>query len=142
MQNNIIKNYLGEETSPLQMNFHSRKNTRLKEYDYSQNGAYFVTICTHNRECTLGEITVEEVVLTPSGKIANDSWSKLPERFPYIQFDEFIVMPNHIHGILFILNDDSRGEVTSPNKVKLGQIVAFYKYQSTKEINIKCNTPG
>lgn len=78
-----------------------RKSTlRLSCHDYSSAGFYFVTICTRDREHFLGEIIKGEMILSDIGYIIADRWHALPDYFPDIQLDEFIVMPNHIHGIL------------------------------------------
>jgi putative transposase len=124
------------------LNLHNRRSIRLKEYDYSQSGEYFVTICTHNRECLLGEIVDEEMKLSSIGEIVQRCWEEIPKHFPNVELDAFVVMPNHVHGI--IINDEScRGEVTSPlRKPTLGNIVAYFKYQSTKLINEMNGTTG
>jgi hypothetical protein len=79
-----------------------RRSVRLKEYDYSQPGEYFVTICTHNHESTLGEIINGEMRLNEIGKIAEKCWKEISRHFMNVQLDEFVVMPNHLHGILTI----------------------------------------
>ena len=84
------------------INRHHRKSVRLKEYDYSQSGEYFVTICTHNHECTLGEIINGEMRLNEIGKIVGKCWKEIPSHFTNVGLDEFVVMPNHLHGILTI----------------------------------------
>jgi len=82
-----------------------RKLNRLKDYDYSQDGFYFVTICTKNREEFFGEIKDEEMILNEYGEIAKNCWLEIPDHFQNAEFDEFIIMPNHIHGIVIIAND-------------------------------------
>ena len=77
----------------------NRRSIRLQGYDYSQAGAYFITICTQNRECLFGEIINGEMRLNTTGQIAADQWYATPQRFADIELDEFVVMPNHIHGI-------------------------------------------
>ena len=79
---------------------HHRKSIRLKGYDYSQNGLYFITICTYNRECLFGEIIDKKMILNDAGKIANECWLKIPEHFPDAVLHEYVVMPNHVHGII------------------------------------------
>ncbi|MCO5950438.1 transposase [Mucilaginibacter flavidus] len=79
---------------------HHRKSIRLKGYDYSQNGLYFITICTYNRECLFGEIIGKEMILNDVGKIANECWVNIPEHFPNAVLHEYVVMPNHVHGII------------------------------------------
>ncbi|MFH1225658.1 MAG: hypothetical protein V1684_00005, partial [bacterium] len=85
-------------------NFKPRKLNRLKEYDYSQEGWYFVTICTNNKECFFGEIINSETKLLDIGLMAQKCWWEIPAHFPNAELDEFIVMPNHIHGIIVIKN--------------------------------------
>jgi REP element-mobilizing transposase RayT len=87
----------------------NRKPNRLFNYDYSQNGMYFVTICTKNREELFGEIENGKIVLNDIGKIAQKCWLEIPNHFPHISLDEFIIMPNHIHGILEIINPEPVG---------------------------------
>lgn len=135
---------------------HHRCSIRLKEYDYSRNGGYFVTICSYDKKCIFGKIVNESVELTRIGKIVNDFWYEIPNHFKNAQLDTFIVMPNHSHGIIIITDDctdvgptppsqinnnNGRGGV-SPPKCTLGQIVAYYKYQTTKIINKMNKTTG
>jgi len=80
---------------------HHRQSIRLKDYDYSQVGAYFVTVCAWNRECFFGEIKNCTTRLNEYGEIIMKCWYEIPDHFPYVKTDEFIVMPNHIHGIVF-----------------------------------------
>jgi len=84
-----------------------RRSLRLKDYDYASAGAYFVTVCTHDRQCLFGEIVASEMTLNEIGQIAQDQWHQLPKRFENIELDAFIVMPDHIHGVIFII-DQSR----------------------------------
>ena len=79
---------------------HHRRSIRLKGYDYSQAGLYFVTICCQDRICRFGKIENGEMVLNDFGQIAYDEWEKLPERFPNMFLDVFQIMPNHIHGVV------------------------------------------
>ncbi|WP_221251714.1 transposase [Desulfuromonas versatilis] len=81
---------------------HRRRSIRLKGYDYSRTGAYFVTICAHSRECLFGEIVDGGMRLNDAGLIARQCWIEIPVHFPQVKLDEFVVMPNHIHGILVI----------------------------------------
>ena len=85
-------------------NIHHRRSIRLKGYDYSQAGAYFITICCEGRECRFGKIENDEMILNEFGNIAFNEWTKLPERFTNFELDVFQIMPNHIHGII-VLND-------------------------------------
>jgi putative transposase len=78
----------------------NRRSIRLKEYNYSQSGAYFVTVCTHNRECLFGEIVNGEMVLNDAGRMIEKWFYELPKKFDGIVLDEYIIMPNHIHYII------------------------------------------
>ncbi len=130
---------------------HQRRSIRLKDYDYSQEGAYFVTICTHQNIPVFGKIMNGEMRLNRFGNIVNDCWNDIPDHFPNGENDAFVVMPNHMHGIVCIV-DKCRGEVTSPapkgaetaplRKHTLGRIIAYFKYQTTKSINQIHKTPG
>ena len=95
---------------------HHRRTIRLNSYDYSQVGAYFITICTIHRECIFGEIVNGEMILNDFGQIAHDEWLKTTRIRPNITLDVFVIMPNHIHGIIIISRDDlsSGGECDSP----------------------------
>jgi putative transposase len=81
---------------------HHRRSIRLTGYDYKQSGAYFVTIVTRNRNCLFGDISDGEMVLSDTGRIAQVSWIGLSSRFPAVLVDSFVVMPNHIHGIIIV----------------------------------------
>ncbi|MEK7432122.1 MAG: hypothetical protein AABZ74_03230 [Cyanobacteriota bacterium] len=81
---------------------HHRKSTRLKNYDYSSNGAYFVTICVKNRECIFGEIKDGEIILSKIGEIVKNNWLEIKNNFENIDIDEFVIMPNHLHVIILI----------------------------------------
>ena len=78
----------------------SRKSIRLKGYDYSQPGRYFVTVCVQDRECLFGDVVRGEMRLNNAGRIVADTWTALSNRFSSMNADEFIVMPNHVHGII------------------------------------------
>ena len=81
---------------------HHRQSARLKDFDYSQAGAYFITFVTHNRLNIFGEIENEIIQLNRFGKLISNEWTRLPQRFPGVVVDEFIVMPNHFHGIVIL----------------------------------------
>jgi putative transposase len=89
-----------------------RRSVRLKEYDYTQAGGYFVTVVTLRRECLFGEIASGEMRNTVLGRIVEECWCAIPEHFPNTDVDVFVVMPNHIHGIMIIHeNMGSRGTI-------------------------------
>src|SRR3990167_2716340 len=87
---------------------HHRRSIRLTGYDYSQQGAYFVTICAQNRECLFGEIVGGKMVLNEAGRVVADECKKTPKLRPNIELDAFVVMPNHFHGIV-VINEPRRG---------------------------------
>jgi REP element-mobilizing transposase RayT len=133
---------------------HHRRSIRLKGYDYSQAGAYFVTLVTWHREMMFGEVVNGEMMLNRTGEIVQKWWNEIPIHFSNVEIGAFAIVPNHVHGIIFIM--DRRGTVSVPNDnvchhaqggetpplrmPTLGQIVAFFKYQSTKEMNLLNNT--
>ena len=92
-------------------------SARLQTWDYGWNAAYFVTICTHNRQNFFGEISDGSIHLSEIGKIAHTYWNEIPEHFPSIELAEFIAMPNHIHGIIIIDNsrDIGKSKIARPN---------------------------
>ncbi len=80
----------------------SRRSIRLKDFDYSKPGAYFVTIITHQRRCLFAEVACGNVQLNEAGRIVNEMWQRLSERFDNVSADSFVVMPNHVHGIVTV----------------------------------------
>ncbi|MDR2449441.1 MAG: hypothetical protein LBD52_05730 [Prevotellaceae bacterium] len=86
-------------------NIHHRRSIRLKGYDYSLAGLYFVTICVQNRECLFGKIVNGEMNLNEYGEIVERVWNELPQHYSNIQLGAFVVMPNHVHGIIVITDD-------------------------------------
>ncbi|KXK39302.1 MAG: hypothetical protein UZ09_BCD002000975 [Bacteroidetes bacterium OLB9] len=86
-------------------------STRLQHWDYGWNAAYFVTICTKNRICWFGNVADGRMVLSEIGEIAQKCWIEIVEHFPFVKLDAFIVMPNHVHGIIIIDKiDDERND--------------------------------
>ena len=79
---------------------HHRQSIRLKQYDYSQAGAYFVTICAQNRQCLFGGINNGTMMNNAAGEMISTIWHEIPEYYPGIGIDAFQIMPNHIHGII------------------------------------------
>ncbi|MCP5104532.1 MAG: transposase [bacterium] len=142
-------------------NFHRRRSLRLQNYDYSKPGAYFVTICVQDRECLLGEIENGEMKLSEVGKVVNAFWPKVRDHFSNVELGQMVVMPNHIHAIIFITR---RGGVSPPESTELGvagegaktaplhrdsrlfptlgKIIAYFKYETTKKINQLRDNPG
>jgi len=79
-----------------------RRSMRLKDYNYAEAGAYFVTICTQDRVCLLGEVADGIIHLSDAGRMMAAAWDGVPQRFPNLELDAFVVMPNHVHGIIVL----------------------------------------
>lgn len=117
------------------MELPQRKNTRLLGYDYSLSGYYYVTICSYQRECIFGKIINNHMLPGPIGKLIDNEWAKIPQKYTNINLDIFQVMPNHLHGIIFV-GAGFPGPIQFRNqKTTLGKIMAYLKYQTTKQIN-------
>ncbi len=103
----------------------NRKSVRLQSWDYGWNASYFVTICTKNRMHYFGEIENGEMILSAIGTMAYTYWNEIPEHFPFVKLDGFVVMPNHVHGIIIIdkpnveCNGDHVGTVGTQNFASL-----------------------
>ena len=115
----------------------SRKPIRLPEYDYSQTGVYFITICTRDREPILSKIIIRDdgsafPCLNPAGHIVEKYMSLLSVKYPTANIDRYIIMPDHVHLLLRLELSHSRVVEFSPT---LGNILGWFKYQTTKEIN-------
>ncbi|WP_198152445.1 transposase [Draconibacterium sediminis] len=121
-------------------NIHNRRSIRLKNYDYSAAGLYFITLCTINREPIFGQIINGEMVYNAFGTIANNEWIKTPGIRKNISLCEFILMPNHFHAIISIdykiteQGNDHIGKFQSPSQT-IGAIIRGYKGATTKRIN-------
>ena len=108
----------------------------MKEYDYSQNGAYFVTICTQNKQYLFGEVKDEKMILSEAGEMIEKWWMEIRNKFKNIEMDEFVIMPNHFHGIVVMVGADlsvcpnmSSEHIGSP----LHKIVQWFKTMTTNE---------
>ncbi len=150
------------------MEFVKRKSPRLKEYDYSSNGAYFITVCTEGKKCVLS--TVEEFVgeglplpkLTESGKILKKWIEKIPEKYPMVSVERFVIMPNHFHLLLSLSDfcENGRGNPSptsasvdrgslvsiqaangrgnpSPTRDSVDRVLGWLKYNATREYNVR-----
>ena len=87
---------------------HHRQSIRLRHFDYAQGGAYFITICCHDRLPLFGSVVNGEMALNEAGDMIKKWWYELPQKFAGTQLDEFVVMPNHFHGIIHIVGADLR----------------------------------
>ncbi len=109
-----------------------RHSLRLKGYDYSGAGFYFVTVCTKNRGCVLGEVIDGRMAINGSGNIVKKCWEWLAQQFPYVRLDEWVIMPDHLHGIIFV----GAGLAPAPHDVHwatarvaptIGEIIGSFK---------------
>jgi putative transposase len=145
---------------------HHRRSIRLKGYDYSQPGAYFVTMVTRHRECLFGEVMDGKMRLNEAGMIVKKAWLDLPNHYPHLLLDAFCIMPNHLHGIFILVDDPGRGgsgipyplqpendeekfdNISSENQTRpyqrhgLPEIVRSVKSFSARRINRLRGTPG
>ncbi len=127
---------------------HRRNSNRLNGYDYTQPGAYFVTIVTHNHACLFGDVIQSKMILNPYGEIANEQWMRLNIRFQSADFSTFVIMPNHVHGLIFLkgagVDPQEDDEIFSSLRPypgafvipgSLGAIVRAYKASVSLRIN-------
>ena len=130
-------------------NIHHRRSIRLPCYDYSQDGWYFVTMCALGHNCLFGKFADGQIQLYEYGRSIEKCWKWLAEQYDYVHLDRYVIMPNHMHGIIVILRSGSGkgGSRTAPTedtrKCKpLSRLIGAFKTVSTKQINIIRNTPG
>lgn len=122
---------------------HHRRSIRLKGYDYTANGWYFVTICVNSGHCVLGEVNEGEMILNEWGKIVERGILWLEEQYSCMLLDEYCIMPNHIHLIIVLVEDVGRGVSRNATKRKpLGRLIGAFKTTTTKKINELRDTPG
>ncbi|MGD0828546.1 MAG: transposase [Desulfobaccales bacterium] len=128
-----------------------RKITRLPGFDYAQEGAYFITICTHNRLCLLGEVIHQEMRLNAWGRAIESEWLQTAKLRPYVSLDYYVIMPNHFHAVFFLQNHERATQRVAPTKEKfpsgpapwsVGAIVAQFKSQVTKPIKSSGRIPN
>lgn len=103
------------------MQTHHRKQLRIPGYDYTRSGAYFITICTWKRCRFFGNIVDGGMIMVDCGQIAFDCWNALPDHFPNIELGGFVVMPNHVHGILIIAGDCRGSACRTPTVEQYGK---------------------
>lgn len=119
------------------MELPKRKPNRLRTFDYSSQGAYFVTICTEERRCVLCDIVGDGLPVPKESGIIAEQWIlAIPEKYSDVSVDQYVVMPNHIHILLRITGNGGTGN-PSPT---LGNIIGWYKYQVTKQANERQGT--
>ncbi len=135
---------------------HHRRSIRLKDYDYARAGAYFITLCSFQRECLFGEVVGGEMALSEFGAVLLEEWNRTPEIRREIDVDACIVMPNHFHGIIVIDDVDIVGRATGiggatsqsplqqsgPRPRSLGALVGGFKAATTEGINLLRGNSG
>lgn len=133
---------------------HHRRSIRIKEYDYTSPGAYFVTLVTYQRDCLFGEIRDAKMALNDLGSIADECWRAISEHFPFVELDAYVIMPNHVHGIIVIRESVGARHVCpsgyaspqqpprGPAPRSLGAIVGSFKSAVTKRIGRELNATG
>lgn len=132
---------MGHEYEEVSVNPRYRRHSlRLPWWDYSEAGWYFITICTKDRQCTLGEVVEGSMVLTPAGQIVEEEWQRTSAVRHHVNLDEFVIMPNHLHGILVFTGDPgktSQRDVSTKSRLiahSLGAIIGQFKSICTKRI--------
>ncbi len=144
---------------PFNPEIHNRRSIRLKNFDYSQNGAYFVTLCVNQRVCLFGEILNGTMVLNEIGRIVHCVWENI-ETNRNVQLDAFVIMPNHFHAILHIISADLHGNQGEAGETfasplpefkmfpfgtvpgSFNAIIQNFKSVTSRRINRFNNTPG
>ena len=139
---------------------HHRRSIRLPGYDYSQPGAYYVTVCAHEKKHLFGEIIEGEMKPNQHAEVVRRVWEGLTRRYPAVQVDAFVVMPNHIHGVIVVgavrephevgaIHELPQGEyqraVHEPplrRRMLLPIVLGYFKMQTSKRINEMRDTPG
>jgi REP element-mobilizing transposase RayT len=129
---------------------HHRRSTRLKGYDYAQEGAYFITICTYAKQWLFGEIENDKMMLNHYGEIVANCWLAIPTHFPHIELDEFVIMPNHMHGIVVITDSlmtvgAQHAAPASIPQIKAGSLPAVirsFKSAVTYQVNKQYHASG
>jgi len=141
---------------------HHRRSIRLQHYDYALAGAYFVTICAQNRACLFGAISEGQMQANDHGKIVHECWEDLPNHYENVILDEFVAMPNHVHGIIILTNNTvgagfkpaltgepaptiDNHDIQSRNSSRhhgLPEIIRAFKTFSSRRINQARSTPG
>ncbi|WP_372645217.1 transposase [Ancylomarina sp.] len=117
------------------------ESARLKNWDYASSGLYFVTICTANRELYFGDIVNGEMILSAVGELAKTYWNEIPKHFPFVELDSFVVMPNHVHGIITINKPDD-GKNNNDRKVETSNLGVSTLDVSTTRMASNAWKPG
>ena len=152
MKNHPTRVGAGFKPAPKGARRSRRRSIRLPGFDYAQPGAYFVTICTWDRACVLGQVVNDEINLSQAGRVVQATWEDLPRHFPHVRLDAWIVMPNHVHGIIVLTDPDDMpvGAGFKPAPANnsgsprhgLPEIVRAFKTFSSRRINAARSTVG
>ncbi|MDD5702689.1 MAG: transposase [Dehalococcoidales bacterium] len=130
-------------TPSLEEAYPRRRNIRLPGYDYTGQGAYFITICTCDHQNLFGHISQDKMCLNPCGESVDSVWKGLPLHYPEVKNDVFIIMPNHVHGIIIIQEARRAGPRPAPTQNHpLAEIVRAFKSYSTRRINEHRHSQG
>ena len=130
---------------------HHRRSIRLRDFDYSSSGAYFISICTFGRECLFGEIVDGEMSMDDAGRIVESVWLGLSDRFPSVEPDAFVVMPNHVHAIIVVnasvgavgaIHELPLQDRNARRNMVLPKAIGYFKMNAAKQINTLRETPG
>ncbi|MBN2107361.1 MAG: transposase [Deltaproteobacteria bacterium] len=134
------------DTAAYTAEIHHRRSIRLQGYDYAGAGAYFVTICAHDHNSLFGEIVDGKIVLNNMGQVVLACWNDLPHHYKNLELDFFTIMPNHVHGIMALLDTTFVGAGLKPaptgKRHGLPEMVRALKTFSSKRINQIRKTPG
>ena len=117
-----------------------RKVIRLRGHDYSQPGAYFVTVCIRDKKPLLGDVTRHGVTLTDLGRCVETVWNTIPDHHPDVNLDEYVIMPDHMHGVI-LLGEANAGDGERPPPT-LGAVVGSFKSAATRSVNQARGTSG
>jgi REP element-mobilizing transposase RayT len=140
----IFRPYIIDHVMTYTPDIHHRRSIRLRGYDYSKEGVYFLTLCTKDRACLFGDIADGKMRLNKAGEIVKKCWNDIPSHFQHVSLDEFIIMPNHIHGIVFVgansyspphMDQNTGKEGFSPKRgtaKTIGSVVRGFKIGVTK----------
>ena len=133
----IENSTMKKSITPKELNKYQIKSIRADWWDYSSSGLYFITICTQQMHHFFGEIEKEKVILNKTGNIAKKNWELIPKYFPFVSIGPFIIMPNHLHGIIAIeKNQKTSNKVSAkfgPQSGNLASIIRGYKSSVTIE---------
>lgn len=119
-----------------------RHSIRLRKYDYSQARAYFITICTELKKPYFGKVIYDAVSLSDIGEIVRDCWCEIPAHYPHTAIEDYVIMPNHIHGIIRIIEqtDETVEQFGKANTGSIPAIIRAFKSITTKRKNVLVNT--